>query len=112
MLITLVTDCLTARGVTWKDVDLEVKWQPVPPYEHHVLDRAWPLLCGLLLGFASLLFMSVAILLISIYVSLGNRTKSRSEHQPCRGPLLCDVTSSEICHPEDTRRQSNECSGQ
>ncbi|KAK9954473.1 hypothetical protein ABG768_016535 [Culter alburnus] len=100
------------RGFTWKDVDLVVKRQPVPPYQHHLLDRAWPLLYGLLLGFASALLMSVAILLISIYVSHGNSTNSRSEHQPFCCPLLRVVTSSEIRHPEDTRRPSNECSGQ
>jgi len=110
-LLTLATDCLTARGFTWKDLDLEVKMHPVPPYQHHLLDRTWPLLYGLLSGFSIALLMSMAIFLISIYVSHGNRTKSRSEHQPCCCPLLSVVTSSEVRHPEDTLRPSNGCSG-
>ncbi|XP_067303177.1 transmembrane and death domain protein 1-like [Pseudorasbora parva] len=65
-----------ARGFTWKDMDLVVKRQPVTPYQPHLLNRARPLLYGLLFGFVSSLLMSVAILLISIYVSHGNRTKS------------------------------------
>ncbi|CAM4677326.1 unnamed protein product [Leuciscus chuanchicus] len=81
-----------ARGFTWKDLDLVVKRQPVSPYQHHLLDRTWPLLYGLLSGFAIALLMSVAIFLISIYVSHGNRIKSSV------------VTSSEKSHPEDTRR--------
>ncbi|XP_056113864.1 transmembrane and death domain protein 1-like [Rhinichthys klamathensis goyatoka] len=100
-----------ARGLTWKDLDLVVKRHPVPPYQHHLLDRTWPLLYGLLSGFSIALLMSMAIFLISIYVSHGNRTKSRSEHQPCCCPLLSVVTSSEVRRPEDTLRPSNGCSG-
>ncbi|XP_018921198.1 transmembrane and death domain protein 1-like [Cyprinus carpio] len=100
-----------AKEFTWKDVDLVVKRQPVPPYQPHLLDRVWPLLYGLLLGFAGAVLISVAVLLISIYVSHGNRTKSKAKYQRRRCPLLSVVTSSEIRHPEDTRRQSNGCSG-
>ncbi|XP_043080254.1 transmembrane and death domain protein 1-like [Puntigrus tetrazona] len=98
-----------AKGFTWKDVDLVLKRQPVPPYQPHLLHRVWPLLYGLLLGFAGTLLTSVAFLLISIYVSHGNRTKSKAEYQPRRCPLLSVVTS-EIRHSEDTRRPRNGCS--
>ncbi|KTF76246.1 hypothetical protein cypCar_00024608 [Cyprinus carpio] len=98
------------KGFTWKDVDLVVKRQPVPPYQPHLLDRLWPVIYGLLLGLAGALLISVVVLLISIYVSHGNRTKSKAKHQPHRCPFLSVVTS-EIHRPEDTRRPSNGCSG-
>ncbi|XP_050952752.1 transmembrane and death domain protein 1 [Labeo rohita] len=99
-----------AKQFTWKDMDLVVRRQPVPSFQPHLLDRVWPLLYGLLLGFAGSLLISVAVLLISIYVSHGNRTKSKAEHQPCRCPLL-NVVTSEICRPEDKQRLNNGCSG-
>ncbi|XP_073794452.1 si:ch211-226m16.3 protein isoform X5 [Danio rerio] len=96
------TDIAIAKAFTWKDVDLVVIRQPAPPYQHHLLDRAWPLIFGLLLGFVGALLMSVPILLISIYVSHGNSTKSKAKHQPRLCPLLSVVTSSQIRCQEDT----------
>ncbi|XP_051515069.1 transmembrane and death domain protein 1-like [Myxocyprinus asiaticus] len=84
-----------ARGFTWKDVDLVVKRKPVPPFQHQLLDRTWPLLYGLLFGFVGALFTSLSILLISIYLSQGTSNKSKTIHQRHRCPLLRVMTSSE-----------------
>nr|XP_055045186.1 transmembrane and death domain protein 1-like isoform X1 [Misgurnus anguillicaudatus] len=80
-----------ARGFTWEDVDLVVKRQPVPPSQRRLFDIVWPLLYGLVLGFAGALLVSVSILLITIYVSHGNTTNYKTAHHH---PLLGVVTSS------------------
>ncbi|KAA0707274.1 hypothetical protein E1301_Tti002595 [Triplophysa tibetana] len=81
-----------AKGLTWKDVDLEVKRHPAPPSQHQLQDTVWHLLYGLFLGFAGALLMSVSVLLISIYMSRGNKTNYKTTHH--HRPLLGFETSS------------------
>ncbi|XP_035377645.1 uncharacterized protein LOC118240663 [Electrophorus electricus] len=61
------------RGLAWNDLDLVVKRHPVAPYERRVLDGAWPLLYGLLLGVGGAFVVGVLILLVTTHVSQRDR---------------------------------------
>ncbi|KAI7794331.1 transmembrane and death domain protein 1-like [Triplophysa rosa] len=95
-----------AKGLKWKDVDLEVKRHPAPPSQRQLQDTVWHLLYGLFLGFAGALLMSVSVLLISIYVSHGNKTNYKTSHH--HRPLLGLETSSSKHRqrPKDTQDES------
>ncbi|XP_076840417.1 transmembrane and death domain protein 1 [Brachyhypopomus gauderio] len=74
------------RALTWKDLDLVVERYPVPPYKRRLLDGAWPLLSGLLLGFGGAFFVGVVILLVTIRISLHDqhevpRLSARPKHK-------------------------------
>ncbi|KAL7864358.1 hypothetical protein AOLI_G00157780 [Acnodon oligacanthus] len=63
-------------GLSWKKLDLVVERKMVPPYQHHLLDRVWPLLYGLIFGFVGALLVSMLVLLFTIHVCLCDQQKS------------------------------------
>ncbi|KAG7323226.1 hypothetical protein KOW79_012928 [Hemibagrus wyckioides] len=58
------------RSLSWKDLDLVVEWQSTPPYPHHMLDGAWPLLIGLIFGVGGALLLGIPLLLFILGLSL------------------------------------------
>ncbi|XP_053096682.1 transmembrane and death domain protein 1-like [Pangasianodon hypophthalmus] len=58
------------RSLSWKDLDLVVERRPMPPYQRHMLDGAWPLFHGLILGVGGALLVGIPLLLFILRLSL------------------------------------------
>ncbi|XP_017343554.1 transmembrane and death domain protein 1 [Ictalurus punctatus] len=58
------------RSLSWKDLDLVMERQPMPPYQHHMLDGAWPLFHGLILGVCCALLLGIPLLLFILCLPL------------------------------------------
>ncbi|XP_066529484.1 transmembrane and death domain protein 1-like isoform X2 [Hoplias malabaricus] len=54
------------RNLSWKDLNLVVERQQTP-YQHNMLDGAWPLLYGLIFGFLGALLIGVPFLLLTLH---------------------------------------------
>ncbi|KAK1803367.1 hypothetical protein P4O66_004032 [Electrophorus voltai] len=98
------------RGLARNDLDLVVKRHPVAPYERRVLDGAWPLLYGLLLGVGGAFVVGVLILLVTTHVSqrdrrepplLYTRAKAGSRRHRRRNASSAEMVPSQ---PRDPRR--------
>uniref|UniRef100_W5K1F9 Si:ch211-226m16.3 n=1 Tax=Astyanax mexicanus TaxID=7994 RepID=W5K1F9_ASTMX len=64
------------RSLSWKDLDLVVERQLVPPYQRQFLDGAWPLLYGLIFGFVAALGVGLPVMLFTMRICLGSQTKT------------------------------------
>ncbi|XP_062871963.1 transmembrane and death domain protein 1-like [Trichomycterus rosablanca] len=72
------------RSLTLEDLDLVVKRNPVPPYQHCMLDAAKPLIYGLILGFGSALLVGMSLLVIVPHLYLcgfSRKFNFKSQHQ-------------------------------
>ncbi|XP_049342438.1 transmembrane and death domain protein 1-like isoform X2 [Astyanax mexicanus] len=65
------------RSLSWKDLDLVVERQLVPPYRRQFLDGAWPLLYGLIFGFVAALGVGLPVMLFTMRICLGSQTKTQ-----------------------------------
>ncbi|CAB1336580.1 unnamed protein product [Coregonus sp. 'balchen'] len=70
----------------WSDLELVVERDPVQPYQRRLLDGAWPLVYGVMLGFAGTFLMGVPILLFLLYISRGDQKKLLRRSYKTRGP--------------------------
>ncbi|XP_072553559.1 transmembrane and death domain protein 1 [Salminus brasiliensis] len=61
------------RSLSWKDLDLVVDRQLVPPYQRQLLDEAWPLLYGVIFGLFAALAIGVPVMLLTMQVCLGDQ---------------------------------------
>lgn len=56
--------CVSARDLTWQELDLLIERPPALLYQKGPLDGALTLLYGLLVGFGSALLVAVAVILV------------------------------------------------
>ncbi|XP_029580254.1 si:ch211-226m16.3 protein [Salmo trutta] len=77
---------IPVKELIWSDLELVVERAPVQPYQRRLLDGAWPLVYGVLLGFAGTFLMGVPILLFLLYISRGDQRKLLRRSYKTRGP--------------------------
>ncbi|XP_064862128.1 transmembrane and death domain protein 1-like [Oncorhynchus nerka] len=74
------------KELIWSDLELVVERAPVQQYQRRLLDGAWPLVYGVLLGFAGTFLMGVPVLLFLLYISRGDQRKLLCRSYKTRGP--------------------------
>ncbi|XP_019907086.2 transmembrane and death domain protein 1-like [Esox lucius] len=66
---------IPVRDLKWSDLELVVERAPVQPYQRRLLNGAWPLVYGVLLGFTGAFVIVIPILLFLLHISHGDHGK-------------------------------------
>ncbi|XP_070961634.1 transmembrane and death domain protein 1 [Oncorhynchus clarkii lewisi] len=93
----------------WSDLELVVERAPVQPYQRRLLDGAWPLVYGVMLGFAGTFLMGVPVLLFLLYISRGDQRKLLCRSYKTRDEMI-GVTVTDALEPLETSSHTKGCS--